>query len=162
MGLCGESARVHGGHITPDHMGPCSTGSRTAVNPLTSSSSAPVPSALSGPRMWMVIGLQIPHIPANSTSCADQRHTDKDGGRGDSSITLKETTCNIHLIPKIAKLSSCCLRVGVQTLNHHNSATVPLSALLMCLLIKNQPKPQNVNATTPQPNVFKWSRMLLR
>lgn len=62
-GLCGESAGVHGGHITPVHMGPRSTGSRPAVNPLTSSSSARVPKALSGLRMGRLIGLQIPHIP---------------------------------------------------------------------------------------------------
>lgn len=43
VGLCGESAGDHRGHITPAHMGPCSTGSWPAVNPLTSSSSAPVP-----------------------------------------------------------------------------------------------------------------------
>lgn len=38
-------------------------GSKPAVNPLTSSSSARVPKALSGLHMGSLIGLQIPHIP---------------------------------------------------------------------------------------------------
>lgn len=64
---CVARAPVSTGGISLLSTWACSTGSKPAVNPLTSSSSARVPKALSGLHMGSLIGLQIPH---NTTSCA--------------------------------------------------------------------------------------------
>lgn len=84
--LRGENAGVHEGHITPVHMGPCSIGSRPAVNPLTSPSS--VPNVLSVLRMGRLIGPQIPH---NTTSWAYRGHD------GEEDVETHRSFCRENL-----------------------------------------------------------------